>query len=159
MYCVRLIIRTDILHQPASRTMKAQSTSSSFPYSFSIRWRGENDAWQPSKATIKEDKDISKEISEFTSLQRNQPIYRWGGEGKSSPIQIFIPRKSVHLSRFSINRINKISTVIATWSQSIWHQDSKRCQLKVSRILINRHVSCPPTARSPNTSRKFAFMI
>jgi len=89
------------------------------------------------------------------------PAYLYMEEEKPNcyPIKFSIPQKSIHIQRFSVNRIGRIPTITATWSQSSWCQDSKRCQLQVLRILIDWHASCPPPAWSPNTFRRFAFMI
>jgi len=87
-----------------------------------------------------------------------------GGGTEPSPIQIYqfkfiIPEKSIHVSKFSVNWISKISTAAATQSQSSWNRDLKGCQLQVLRILIDWQTSCPLATQSPSASKRFTFII
>ena len=72
MYCDGLITTTNILRQSDSRTVRAQSPSSSFPFTFSIWWRWEKDTWWPNKTTMEEYRGFLEKNSRVI-----QPIYRW----------------------------------------------------------------------------------
>jgi len=134
---------TDILHQSDSRlpTMGAQPRSSFFPFPFSIWWRGKKDAWRSSKATMEEYKIFSKEIAEHTFTQRIQPIYRWRGGAKLTPIHNSnLWKVGSHVEIFGqLMRYNTTATAI--WPRSLWHQVSKRLRLQISTESIDQHAN------------------
>ena len=127
-----------------------------FPFPFSIWWR-EKDTWWPSKAIMDEYKGFSEEMAEFTSTQRIQPIYRWRGRAKPSPIQNFQSLISRFTSEiFGLPRWNNINRRSHTISV-IMAPGSEEASVTNFKKINWSAASCQPTARSSSQFRWSTF--